>query len=110
MVQKKGVEWQTVEHLTTPSHKRLYLESCKNWLLAMPEDAVETEVKRQEVPIAIESQHSENIGLVKEHIHFGNRFSCFVCGNEGNVKDGRVVNANPFARAQCMLVCTTCTI
>tara|TARA_B100001063_G_C16632586_1_gene486608 strand:+ start:320 stop:736 length:417 start_codon:yes stop_codon:yes gene_type:complete len=110
MVQKKSVEWQHTENLTTPSQKRLYMESCKNWLLAVPEDAVEIEVKRQEMPIAIESQRSENIGVVKEQIHLGNRFSCFVCGKEDAVQDGRVLNANPFARAQCMIVCTNCRI
>ena len=111
MVQKKTVDWSTTDVLTTPSQKRLHIESCKDWLLAVPDDVIdETEVRRQDAPTFVHPQRSENIGMVKEHIYMDNKFVCFVCGASGDVKDGCIVNANPFARAQCMLVCADCKI
>lgn len=111
MVQKKTIDWSTTDVLTTPSQKRLYIESCKDWLLAIPDNAVdESEVTRQDAPAFVQPQRSENIGMVKEHIHMNNTFTCFVCDARGDVKDGCIINANPFARAQCMLVCADCQI
>ena len=111
MVQKKVLDWQMTDVLSTPSQKRLYIEGCKDWLLSISDDtADETEVRRQDAPILVEPQLSDNIGIAKEHININNNFSCFLCDTFSQAKDGHIVNANPFARAQCLLVCTKCCI
>ena len=111
---KKNIEWQNTEVLTTPSHKRAYIESCKDWLLAMPvvegEHEDEIDVGKQPLPVQLSAQVSENIGLMREHIYNENLFKCFICKQENNVADGKIINANPFTRAQYMLLCSSCQI
>ena len=108
MVAKKGVEWQNVEPPWTPSKVREFIESCKDWLLeAVPEEE-DTELPSHALDTAVESQMTANIAVVREHIYVENAFLCFMCRTSTSVQSGHIVNANPFTRAQCMLVCETC--
>ncbi len=106
---KKQIEWQNAEPLNTPSKIREYVDSCKDWLLSSNvEEEDEIELATQPIPVHVDSHVNNNIGLVTEHIYETNVFNCFVCKGERTVSSGKVVHANPFTRAQCMLVCETC--
>ena len=108
---KRSVEWYTAkENVTAPSHIRAYIESCKDWLLAQPDEYedVDDKMAKQAAPVILDSQKIGNIGIPRNSIHQDNVFECFVCGEHSRVQSGRVMNANPFTRSQSMLLCTAC--
>ena len=106
---KKTIDWHAVDNVSTPSQTRAYIDACKEWLLAIPEDEDDTEVKpHQDLPIAVEPCRHDNNGMVRENICGCNVFKCFMCNSEQAVVDGRLVVANPFTRSQCMLLCSNC--
>lgn len=108
---KKSVEWQTCGALSSASQVNEYIESCKEWILSTPDVAQdEVELSTQPMPsgAAAVPQKISNIGLIREHINLEHTFDCFICSASKRVVEGKIVNANPFTRAQCMLVCNTC--
>lgn len=106
---KKQLEWQHAETPNTPSKVREYIEACKNWLLATSEvDEEEVEISQQPLPVQVNSSYNSSIAVIPEHIYNTNRFCCFICGQDELVGDGKIINANPFTRAQCMLICHAC--
>lgn len=107
---KKGLDWQNVETLSTPSQTRTYIDACKEWLLALPtEEDDETEINReQELPIPVETCEHRNTGMMRESIYACNTFRCFICKRGCEVLRGRLVVANPFTRSQCILLCDAC--
>lgn len=108
---KKSIEWHaTTESITTPSQIRTYIESCKDWLLAPPENDADDEVElsRQPAPIVLTKQKIGNIGIARDDIHADHTFECFVCSASCTVSGGRIINANPFTRSQSMLACNSC--
>ena len=115
---KKIIEWHTIaDNVTTPSHKRAYIESCKDWLLSISatDDTHDThddevDVGKQSLPVQTAPQFCTNIGLMGEHIYTENEFECFICKTVSNVSDGKIISANPFTRAQYMLLCASCNI
>ena len=107
-IHKKNVDWHAVETITTPSQTRAYIDSCKEWLLAMPNDDDDTDVTPQEPPTLVAAGEHHNNGLLREGIHECNVFKCFICKDVCSVTKGRVVIANPFTRAQCLLFCSEC--
>ena len=106
---KKTIEWQTCETLSSASQVNEYIESCKEWILSTPDvPDDEVELSAQPMPTTVTTHTISNIGLIREHINSEHTFNCFVCSTTNRVADGKIVNANPFTRAQCMLVCSTC--
>ena len=106
---KKTIEWQTCETLSSASQVNEYIESCKEWILSTPDVAEdEVELSAQALPTKIAPHKTSNIGLIREHINSEHTFDCFMCSASKRVSDGKIINANPFTRAQCMLVCSSC--
>ena len=106
---KRTIEWQTCEALSSASQVNEYIESCKEWLLSTSDLADdEVELSTQAMPNNIVTHKIPNIGLIREHINSEHTFDCFICSETKRVHEGKVVNANPFTRAQCMLVCNAC--
>lgn len=89
---------------------KVYIETCKDWLLALSEDDEEEEedIPTQVIPFSKRVVYSDNIGLLREQVFENNMFSCFICKTENVVAQGRIVVANPFTISQCMLLCKSC--
>ena len=106
---KKTIEWQTCDTLASASQVNEYIESCKDWILSTPDAADdEVELSAQPMPSSVTTHKISNIGLIREHINTEQTFDCFICSTSKRVCEGKIVNANPFTRAQCMLVCNNC--
>lgn len=106
---KKSVAWQSAGPVQTLSQVRTYIESCKDWLMELPvnnEDEVDGIVS--ELHLDVPAGRHDNNGLVREQIIPGNSFECYVCNCGSRVGDGHIVVANPFTRAQCLLLCRGC--
>ena len=108
MVAKK-LEWQNAE-TASASQVRTYIDACKDWILATDSDTPVEEAEKltQPIPLGVNRQLSENLGAIRQHIYQTNHFSCFLCTTDTAIDKGRIVNANAFARANCMLLCTAC--
>ena len=108
---KKSVDWHAVESVTTPSQTRAYIDACKEWLLALPEEEDDPEINPpQDLPIAVDACEHHNNGMLRESICARNTFKCFICSVACEVPRGRVVAANPFTRSQCVLLCDGCAV
>lgn len=107
---KKTIDWHTVESVATPSQTRAYIDSCKEWLLALPdEEEDEMEISTHEqMPLVVDPCEHHNNGMLRENIFVCNTFRCFMCKASCEVSKGRSVVANPFTRSQCIMLCNEC--
>lgn len=105
---RKNVGWRDSDPPSTPSQIRTYIDSCKDFLLSTEAENIEQEFKKQEFPCAVPSKMIDNIGVIKAHADFRNSFECFICRAVTLVGEGNIVNANPFTRSYCMLLCNSC--
>lgn len=112
---KKTLEWQSAGSIHTLSQVRSYVESCKDWLMALPKESDTTEDKDDvDIGVVRDSDFDiapafyDNTGLVQEQIVFANKFYCFVCNASSSITETNIVTANPFSRAQCLLFCQEC--
>ena len=108
---KRAVSWEHAAPVTTPSQLRSYIESCKEWILAFdPNDSgEEVEVAgSQPIDAPVQSQKMASIGVTREDIHRENVFDCFICAENCAVIDSHVATANPFTRAQVVMLCKKC--
>jgi hypothetical protein len=106
---KKSVTWQSAGAVQTLSQVRTYIESCKDWLMELPvNDEDEADGVVSKLHLDVPAGRHDNNGLVREQIIPGNFFECYICNCASRVGDGHIVVANPFTRAQCLLLCRGC--
>jgi hypothetical protein len=107
---KKNVDWHAIETISTPSQTRAYIDSCKEWLIALPSDDEDEDgdINTQDPPQATVSCTHTNNGILREQIYMCNTIECFLCKRSVDVANGRIIIANPFTRAQCILCCQQC--
>ena len=115
MGQKKN-DWQSAESAKTLTQMRTHIDNCKEWLtsttLTFEENA---HAHFSTTDIAEIAGHTTmlkipNIGMLREDIPPVGRFECFFCKKEVCIQKGRIVTANPFTRAQSMLLCNECAV
>lgn len=108
---KKSLNWETTKVLQTPSQIREYIDSCKDWLLEPDQQKLEEIVANtQPLPYPVQPGMSENIGIAQQHIIKSSNTTCFICNQNTNTDYANIINANPFTRANCMIVCKKCDI
>lgn len=109
---KKNVDWQAAD-LSGPSvassKLREYIDACKEWLLKPPVEAETCEKVSRPWVENMRPSAVGNIGLVADEFGPANHAPCFVCGTESSLATGKLVVANPFTRAQCMVLCAACS-
>ena len=104
---KRPLEWQgSNTSIATPSQLRAHLDACKEWLLAVDETYAPDDIGVVDV-VDVPGQKNGNIGL-RTRTPQCNRFDCFVCGVETEMRHGSSMTANPFTRSSSMLVCLDC--
>ena len=116
MGQKKN-DWQSAESAKTLTQMRTHIDNCKEWLTSTT-TSFEGNAHAQfsTTDIAEIACHStllnipNNIGMLREDIPPVGNFKCFFCNNEVCINEGRIVTANPFTRAQSMLLCNECAV
>lgn len=116
--QKKNENnWQTADAIKTLTQIRSHIDNCKEWLISASsseiadvnahfssEDIVHVSADAAQCKIP-------NIGMLREEIPPIGIFDCFLCKkSEQSITEGVVVTANPFTRAQCMLLCRACAV
>lgn len=106
---KKQEDWTSFTgDLTNSTNIRKYLDLCKEWLITHDEKN-NTVTKFYNVGSGTAKAPSDTIfGLDELAIRNSSNFSCAVCKECFAIDDGKSVVANPFTRAQYMLVCNTC--
>ena len=105
MVKKTEDDWKTSKGNVTT---KKYLELCKNYMIANPD--VETESKQflNSTPIIPHTVEAK-FGMNDNDIRDIREFTCSICKNVSSIEsDGKKIIANPFTRAQYMLVCFEC--
>ena len=91
--------------ITTPSQLRTYLDKCQAWLVEQPE--VVSDVKVTTMGWPVQNAHMRStLGLCEDEIACITTFTCAICSD--TKRDAHTICANPFARAQFALVCSTC--
>lgn len=105
MVKKPEDDWRATDKDACP---KKYLDKCKNFLVGAPDDE-DTESTffnaRTSTPQVVELSY----GVHDVDIRCVQAFRCAVCKAEANLEtSGKRVIANPFSRAEHMLVCGRC--
>lgn len=110
MVKKNESDWTNCAINTNSTASiRKYLEACQNWLIT-PHDKKETE-QNHFCNKMIDCPHIQEtyIGMYETDMRNVTTFSCTVCKSTSNyLDDGKSIVANPFTRAQFMLLCDQC--
>ncbi len=105
---KKQEDWANFGQLTNAANKRKYLDLCKDWLVSN-EIVPTTSVHFYNVNNTFDIKNDSTIGMYDTEVRYVERVDCQLCSNELNLKlNGKVVVANPFSRAQFMIVCENC--
>ena len=110
MVKKLESDWTNcVINTNSTASIRKYLESCQNWLIAS-HDKRETVHHNFCNKINDLSEIQETyIGMYETDMRNVTSFICTVCKSHSNLlNDGKSIVANPFTRAQFMLLCDKC--
>jgi len=109
MVKKQAEEsWDTFSlSMNSSSSIRKYLDYCKEWYLFHDN---EVSVATQFCNIAPKLDHKSinRLGLHDTELRNINSFICYMCKEEHDEINKKTLMANPFTRAQYVLVCVNC--
>jgi len=94
-----------VKPITTPSELKVYIDTCKAYILESNEPLQENIVINNLWNIK-QSVSKDVLGLLEDDIVLITTFECAVCSAQSQKKN--VVCVNPFTRAQFALLCDTC--
>ena len=111
---QKKTDWQTTDNIKTLTQIRAHTDNCKEWFLGAAQESEDPTVNFSSediVHIAGDGAQSKvpSIGMLREDIPPVGLFDCFLCHAEKSIREGVIVTANPFTRAQCMLLCRACS-
>ena len=110
MVLKKS-DWQEFACSAHPSVIRKYMDACEAFLNANnDEQDVQQPYTFSPLPVVkiTNTDPARSIGLVHEKLHYIEESVCYFCGLMVPCKEEHVLSANPFTRAQFMIVCKGC--
>ena len=109
MVGKK-TEWQSfTPHTNNPSLLRKYMYACEQFLISFTEEQEKTYTYTPLPIVKMKIEDREkSIGIVEEKLHYIDSIACYVCGKLQECKEENIISANPFTRAQFMIICKEC--
>ena len=108
MVKKVDSDWQTFNVHAQSSSIRKYLDACKDWLVSH-EDVVDTPRIYCNMLQKFDEIAPTYIGMMETEVRNVTFFKCSICSRDTNLNsEGKTITANPFTRAQFMLVCNDC--
>lgn len=110
MVKKTEEDWESHNLCSSSScNLRKYIDVCQNWLITPIKDTEEMSTFNNTPNGNIRNDRMSPVhfGMYKSEVRNIKIFNCTVCSTsvEGN---GKCITANPFSRAEMMLVCETC--
>jgi len=110
MVQKKILTWMEFTPSTNPSIIRKYMDACEQFLLEHPP------VNKEEIKMFANCDIKKNIidnkkslAILESDLHYIGESSCYTCKTIVDCKDENIITANPFTRAQFVILCKTCS-
>lgn len=94
--------------ISTGLQLKSYLDSCTEWLCTIPQETGEAEA--QVLPgCAVPSRRDANtLGVLMRDALLVRSALCALCNTSMADDAGSITSANPFTRAQYMVVCHTC--
>lgn len=107
---KKNVEesWKNFSSsMNTSSNIRKYLDLCKEWFIAY-DNNVHAEPQFCNIAPTFENNLKNKLGLYDTELRNINYFTCYICNQDHDNSDKKILTANPFTRAQYVLLCTNC--
>lgn len=91
------------------SDTKKYLEKCKDFLVEVSSEA-KTDVKYSAQGLNNGFVLKSWIGMYDNDVRHAHEFTCAICSKPAIVNEsGKVLVANPFTRAQNILVCDMCS-
>ncbi len=107
---KKIDDWKSFNSIDSSANIRKYLELCENWFIN--HDLTNSSYSQF---YNIQFNHSKNstthIGMYENEIRICNEFKCTICNDISHMgTNGKSIVANPFTRAQFMLLCNNNSI
>ena len=115
VAKKTEADWQSADAIKTLTQMHAHIENCKEWLtssnIQRDEDVNIIQFATKDIlDIAKNAEMTTvpNIGVLREDIPPVGLFDCFMCKTRTSVANSRIITANPFTRAQCMLLCQDC--
>ena len=110
MVKKVDEDWMNFNiSLSAQSNVRKYIDLCQSWLISPQSKHDTTSHRYFTIPPIFDENMMTDIGMFENDARNASEFTCFICKKPSNMqKDGKSIIANPFTRAQLMLLCNDC--
>ena len=107
MVKKTEETWSSfVITQNSSSCVQKYIGICEQWLIEHEPTPNNT---RSFINVTPElTNYSTCIGMYETDIRHINKFKCAICETYSDMNNGKCVVANPFTRAQYMVLCADC--
>lgn len=107
MVKKLEETWASFNIIpNSASCVQKYLNMCEQWLIKN-EGASKNPHSFVNVTPEL-TNYSTCIGMYETDIRHINKFKCAICDSYSDMNSGKCVVANPFTRAQYMVLCHDC--
>lgn len=109
MVKKQEEDWTTFDTSNDSySNVRKYLDLCKDWLVS--HDMLHpTSLQYCNIMPKLDIHSPNTLGVYETDLRKSMQFSCYICKESMKLEEGgKKVVANPFTRAQYLLVCNNC--
>lgn len=109
MVKKSDNDWKNYNIQSNSAISvRKYLDLCQSWLIAPQETNSNTQEFFNKKIVCNTSQKAY-IGMCEADLRNVVTFKCTICKTDTSMlEDGKSIVANPFTRAQFMLLCHDC--
>jgi hypothetical protein len=109
--QKHELPWKKPPTTNGVMQLRKYIDQCSDWMVEPVNTSDNSAIPVLASSHLLGSTDCDNIGLVEGELQHSKRFRCFTCDAQVCLGErGRVVVANPFTRAQFMLLCDSCKV
>lgn len=110
MVKKSDSDWSNfaIQQTSTASIKK-YLQLCEHWLVTPHEKLQFHQDSFCNKKIEFSYVQEAHLGMYEIEMRNTTHFNCNICKSPSNMlQDGKSIVANPFTRAQYMLLCNSC--
>jgi hypothetical protein len=111
MVKKTENDWSnfTFSQASTISGVRKYLDLCQSWLASPKSVTNESKILFCNKKVNFLDETETYLGMHDAEVREVRTFCCYVCKKDSSMdNDGKLMVANPFTRAQLMLLCGDC--
>lgn len=110
MGKKQDNDWKQLgSNLSSSTSIRKYLDLCRDWYISN-DNEIESVPQYCNISPNLNAVRETSLGLFDTDIRNVNEFNCYSCSSFVSGENAKIALANPFTRAQFMILCAECSI